>query len=77
MTAVVVILVITAVFTGIVAVAGAGLFALIVIPLGLALAVWLALAGRSRTGPREVASRESPHGEFFGPGGPDDPDRGP
>ena len=76
MTAVVVILVLTAVLTGVVAVAGAGLFALIVIPIGLALAVWLALAGGSRTGPREVAARDAPQGEFFGPGGPDDPDRG-
>jgi hypothetical protein len=75
-TAAVVILVMTAVVTAIVAVAGAGLFALIVIPVGLALAVWLALAGRSGTGPREVATRDAPQGEFFGPGGPDDPDRG-
>ena len=77
MTAVVVILVLTAVVTGIVAVAGAGLFALIVIPIGIGLALWLAFAGGSRTGPREVATRDAPHGGFLGPGGPDDPDRGP
>ena len=76
MTAVVVILVMTAVVAGIVVVAGAGLFALIVIPIGIALAIWLALAGRSGTGPREVAARDAPQGEFLGPGGPDDPDRG-
>jgi hypothetical protein len=46
-----------------------------VIPIGLAIAVWLALAGRARTAPSELASREAPQGEFLGPGGPDDPDR--
>ncbi len=73
MTAVVVILVLTGIVTGLVAVAGAGLFALIVVPIGLALAVWLALAGGSGTGPGDVARRDAPQTEFLGPGGPDDP----
>ncbi len=75
MTAIVVILVLTAVVAGLVALIGGGLFALIVIPVGLAAAVWLALAGGSRTSTRDVASREAPQGELFGPGGPDDPSR--
>ena len=75
MTAVVVILVLTAIAAGIVTVAGAGLFALILGPIGIAVAVWLALAGGSRTGPGEVAQREAPQTEFLGPGGPDDPNR--
>ena len=73
MTAVIVILVLTGIATGLVAVVGAGLFALIIIPIGIAVAVWLALAGGSRTGPRDVARREAPQTEFLGPGGPDDP----
>jgi hypothetical protein len=40
---------------------------------GIAVAVWLALAGSRGTRPSEVASREAPQNEFFGPGGPDDP----
>ncbi len=73
MTAVLVVLVLTGIATGLVAVVGGGLFALIIIPIGIAVAVWLALAGGSRTGPRDVARRERPQGEFLGPGGPDDP----
>ena len=75
MNAAVVVVVLTGVAVGIVAVAGAGLFALILIPIGLAVAAWLAFAGGSRSGPRDVATREAPHGEFLGPGGPDDPTR--
>ena len=75
MTAVVVVLVLTGVLAGVVALAGAGLFALIVVPLGVGIAIWLALAGSSRTRPSSVASREPPQGEFLGPGGPDDPAR--
>ena len=75
MTAVVVILVLTGILTGVVALAGAGLFALIVIPIGLALAIWLAVTGASRRAPSELAQREAPQGELLGPGGPDDPNR--
>ena len=70
--AIVVIVFVTAVMVGIIAALGAGLLALLVIPLGLAVAAWFLLAARTRTGPREVASRESSQ-ELFGPGGPDDP----
>lgn len=75
MTAIVVVLVLTAVLVGLVALIGGGLFALIVIPVGIAAAIWLGLAGGSRTSTRDLASREAPQGEFFGPGGPDDPSR--
>ncbi len=73
MIAVLVVLVLTGVVAGMVALIGGGLFALIVVPVGIAVAVWLALAGGTRTGPRDVAGREAPQGEFLGPGGPDDP----
>lgn len=74
MTAVLVVLVATGVVTGVIALAGAGLFALIVVPIGLGVAVWLALAGSSRRTPGDIA-REAPEREFLGPGGPDDPNR--
>ncbi len=74
MLAALVILVATGILTGIVAALGAGLFALIVIPIGIALAVWLVLAGRAGQTPRDIA-RNADEGEFFGPGGPDDPTR--
>ncbi|MDQ4082209.1 MAG: hypothetical protein M3123_04890 [Actinomycetota bacterium] len=74
MLAALVILVATGILTGIVAALGAGLFALIVIPVGIALAIWLAIAGRARQTPRDLA-RNANEGEFFGPGGPDDPTR--
>ncbi len=73
MTAIIVILVATAIVAGMVALIGGGLFALIVVPIGIAVAVWLALAGGSGTRTRDVATRDAPQGEFFGPGGPDDP----
>ena len=69
-----VVLVLTGIVTGIVALAGAGIFALILVPVGIGVAIWLAMSGGTGTGPREVASRESSQ-EFLGPGGPDDPDR--
>jgi hypothetical protein len=72
-TAVIVVLVLTGVVAGMVAALGAGLFALIVVPVGLAIAVWLALAGGTGTGPREVAQREASQPDLLGPGGPDDP----
>jgi hypothetical protein len=72
MTSVVVILVLTGIVTGILFVAGLGLFALLLIPIGIAVAVWLGLtAGRGKTA-TDVARRESDQ-EFLGPGGPDDP----
>jgi hypothetical protein len=73
MTAVIVVLVLTGIVAGLVAAIGAGLFALIVVPVGLAIAIWLALAGGTGTGPREVARREASKPELLGPGGPDDP----
>jgi hypothetical protein len=74
-TAVLVVLVLTGVLTGVIALAGAGLFALIIIPIGLAVAIWLAVTGASGRRPAELAQREPPQGELLGPGGPDDPDR--
>ena len=72
MIAIVVIFFLTAVMVGIIAALGAGLLALLVIPVGLAVAAWLVLAARTGTGPRELARRESSQ-ELLGPGGPDDP----
>jgi hypothetical protein len=72
-TAIIVVLILTAVLAGVVAAIGAGLFSLIVLAAGIAVAVWLALAGGSRTGTRDVARRGSDRGELLGPGGPDDP----
>ncbi len=77
MTAAVVILLAGAVLTGILAVAGAGLFALIVIPIALAVAGWLALAGGTGRTPSGVAREADSKQELLGPGGPDDPDAGP
>ena len=74
MLAALVVLVATGIVTGIVAALGAGLFALIVIPVGIALAIWLAIAGRAGQTPRDIA-RNANEGEFLGPGGPDDPTR--
>ena len=71
MPAALVVLVAAAVFTGIAAFAGGGLFALIILPIGIAVAVWLALAGREARGSSEIASdpdRPSLHGA-------DSPDR--
>jgi hypothetical protein len=72
-TAILVVLVLTGVVAGMIALIGGGLFALIIVPVGIAVAVWLALAGSRGTRPSEVASREAPQNEFLGPGGPDDP----
>ena len=36
--------------------------------------IWFITAARSETTPGEIA-REAPDQEFFGPGGPDDPNR--
>lgn len=74
MTAAAVVLLAAAVVAGILFTAGAGLFALIVIPVGIAVAAWLALAGGSGRTMSDV-SREVDTPEMFGPGGPDDPDR--
>ena len=73
MTAIVVVLILTAVLAGVVAAIGAGFFALIVVAAGIAVAVWLGLAGGSRTGTRDVARRGGTQGDLLGPGGPDDP----
>lgn len=72
MLAIVLVLFVTAVMVGIIAALGAGPLALLVIPVGIAVAVWLAFAARTRTGTRDLAQRESSQ-ELLGPGGPDDP----
>ncbi len=72
MTSVVVILVVTGIVTGILFVAGLGLFALLLIPVGIAIAVWLGLTSARGKTATDVARRESDQ-EFLGPGGPDDP----
>jgi hypothetical protein len=72
MTAIVVILVLTGIVTGILFVAGLGLFALILVPIGIAVAVWLGLTSARGKTATDVARRESDQ-EFLGPGGPDDP----
>ncbi len=74
MTSVVVVLVLTAVATGILFVAGLGLFALFLIPIGLGVALWLGFTSARGKTPSDFAQRESSQ-EFLGPGGPDDPAR--
>jgi hypothetical protein len=71
-TSVVVILVLTGIVTAIAAAIGLGLFALILVPIGIAAAVWLGLTSARGKTATDVASRESDQ-EFLGPGGPDDP----
>ena len=72
MTAVVVVLVLTAIVTAITAAIGLGLFALIIIPIGIAVAIWLGMTSARGKTATDVARRESDQ-EFLGPGGPDDP----
>lgn len=72
MVAIVAILFLTGVMVGIIAALGAGLFALFVGPVGIAVAIRLALAARTGTAPRPVASRESSQASL-GAGGPADP----
>jgi hypothetical protein len=62
----------SAVVAGILFAAGAGLFALVVIPIGLAVAGWFIVSAGSGRTPRDVA-REAERPELLGPGGPDDP----
>ncbi len=73
MVAIVVILVVTAIVAGLITLLGGGLLALIVVPIGIAVAVWMGLAGSSGTRTKDVASREPPQGDLLGPGGQDDP----
>ena len=73
MAAIIVVLVLAAVFAGVAAVAGGALFSLIILAVGIAIAVWLGLAGGSGMRTRDVAKRGSEQGDFLGPGGPDDP----
>lgn len=72
MTAAVVVIIAAFVAAGIVALAGGGLFALILIPIGIAVGVWLAFAGASGRGTRELTREAESDQEFLGPGGPDD-----
>ena len=74
MLAAVVVLVAAAVLAGIIAFAGGGFFALIVIPIGIAVAVWLALSGASSRSTADIA-RDVDSPSMMGPGGPDDPER--
>ena len=73
MSAAVVVVLLTATVAGLVFAAGAGLFALIVIPIGIGVAIWLALAGGTGRTAADVA-REVNGPELMGPGGADDPD---
>jgi hypothetical protein len=62
----------TAVVAGVLFAAGAGLFALLFIPIGLAVAGWFVVSAGSGRTPSDVA-REASSPELLGPGGPDDP----
>ena len=72
MTAAVAVILATFVAAGIVAFAGGGLFALILIPIGIAVGVWLAFASASGRGTRDLTRKAESSQEFLGPGGPDD-----
>jgi hypothetical protein len=71
-TAAVVVILAAFVLAGIVAVAGGGLFALIVLPLGIAVGVWLAFTAASGRSTRDLTREAESNQEFLGPGGPDD-----
>ena len=75
MSSAVVVLVMTAVLTGVVAAIGAGPLALLTVPVGIAAAVWLGISGASRRSPTDAAREASAGQELLGPGGPDDPAR--
>jgi hypothetical protein len=53
---------------------GGPALAVLLVLAGLVALSWLLLVARSRRSPAEVTRRARKH-EFFGPGGPDDPDR--
>ncbi len=72
MTAAVVVILAAFVAAGIVAFAGGGLFALILIPLGIAVGVWLAFTGASGRSTESLTREAESREEFLGPGGPDD-----
>ena len=73
MLAAAVVLVAAAALAGIIAFAGGGLFALIVLPIGIGLAIWLAVSGASERGGTEVAN-DPGKPELLGPGRQDDAD---
>ena len=72
MAAAVVVILASFVAAGIIAFAGGGLFALLLIPVGIAVGVWLAFTSASGRSTGELTRDAESSQEFLGPGGPDD-----
>ena len=72
MTAAVVVILGAFVAAGIIALAGGGLVALVLIPIGIAVGVWLAFTSASGRSTQELTRDAESSEEFLGPGGPDD-----
>jgi membrane protease YdiL (CAAX protease family) len=74
MTAIVILLVVAGTLVGLGFAFGGPALAVLLVLAGLVVVGWLVLMAFSRRSPGDLA-REAHEGEFFGPGGPDDPNR--
>jgi fatty acid desaturase len=73
-TAIVILLVVVGALVGLGFAFGGPALAVLLVLAGLVVVGWLIFLGFSRRTPGDVA-RQADEGEFFGPGGPDDPNR--
>jgi predicted transporter len=74
MTGIVIVLVVVGTLVGLGFAFGGPALAVLIVLAALVVLGWLLVLAFSRRTPGEVA-REAHEGEFFGPGGPDDPNR--
>ena len=74
MTGIVIILVAVGTLVGLGFAFGGPALAVLLVLAGLVVLGWLLVLGLSRRTPTDIA-RQADEGEFFGPGGPDDPNR--
>jgi predicted transporter len=74
MTAIVIVLVVVGTLVGLGFAFGGPALAVLLVLAGLVVLGWLVVMAFSRRTPSDVA-REAHEREFFGPGGPDDPNR--
>jgi predicted transporter len=73
-TGIVIILVAVGTLVGLGFAFGGPALAVLLVLAGLVVLGWLLVLGLSRRTPTDIA-RQADEGEFFGPGGPDDPNR--